>query len=50
MIIPFSPTYIDDTIVNEVVDSLNSVWITGPNVKAPEEEIPKFANNNFINL
>ena len=24
--------------------------ITGPNVKAPEEEIPKFANNNFINL
>ena len=40
MNIPFSPPYIDDDVINEVVDSLSSGWITsGPKVKALEEEI-----------
>lgn len=42
MNIPFSPPYIDQDIINEVNDSLNSGWITtGPKVKALEEEIKK---------
>lgn len=37
MKIPFSPPYIDDDIVNEVVSSLKSGWITtGPKVKELE--------------
>lgn len=44
MNIPFSPPYIDDDVINEVVDSLRSGWITtGPKVKALEEEIKKFS-------
>lgn len=40
MKIPFSPPYIDDSVVAEVTDSLRSGWITtGPKVKALEEEI-----------
>lgn len=40
MKVPFSPPYIDDNVINEVVDSLKSGWITtGPKVKALEEEI-----------
>ncbi len=39
MNIPFSPPYIDDCIIDEVVDTLRSGWITtGPKVKALEEE------------
>ena len=42
MKIPFSPPYVDDDIINEVVGSLSSGWITsGPKVKALEEEICK---------
>ena len=42
MKIPFSPPYIDDSVINEVTDSLRSGWITtGPKVKALEEEIRK---------
>ena len=42
MNIPFSPPYIDEDIINEVTDSLNSGWITtGPKVKALEEEVKK---------
>lgn len=42
MKIPFSPPYIDQDVINEVVDTLNSGWITsGPKVKALEEEICK---------
>jgi dTDP-4-amino-4,6-dideoxygalactose transaminase len=38
--IPFSPPFIDQNVTNEVVDTLNSGWITsGPKVKALEEEI-----------
>ena len=34
MKIPFSPPYIDANVINEVVDSLKSGWITtGPKVK-----------------
>ena len=33
--IPFSPPYIDDDVINEVLDSLKSTWITtGREVKA----------------
>ena len=42
MKIPFSPPYIDEAVINEVVDSLRSGWITsGPKVKALEEENAK---------
>ena len=45
MKIPFSPPYIDEAVINEVVDSLRSGWITsGPKVKALEEEIKVFSN------
>lgn len=42
MTIPFSPPYVDQDIIDEVVDTLQSGWITtGPKVKALEEEIKK---------
>ena len=42
MKIPFSPPYIDESVINEVVDSLRSGWITtGPKVKALEAEAMK---------
>lgn len=42
MNIPFSPPFVDDDVINEVVDSLNSGWITtGPKVKALEQEVIK---------
>ena len=38
--IPFSPPYIDDSVISEVTDSLKSGWITtGPKTKALEGEI-----------
>lgn len=44
MKISFAPPYIDDSVINEVVDSLKSGWITtGPKVKALEEEIKNFS-------
>ena len=44
MKISFAPPYIEDTVINEVVDSLKSGWITtGPKVKALEEEIKKLS-------
>jgi len=40
--IPFSPPFIDDDVINEVLDSLKSGWITtGPKVKALEREVSK---------
>lgn len=43
MNIPFSPPYIDETIIEEVVSTLKSGWITtGPRVKALEEAIGKY--------
>jgi len=42
MNIPFSPPFVDQDVINEVVDSLNSGWITsGPKVKLLEEEVSK---------
>lgn len=44
MNIPFSPPYINDDVINEVVDSLKSGWITtGPKVKALEDLICEFS-------
>lgn len=43
MNIPFSPPYIDQDVIDEVVDSLQSGWITtGPKVKALEAGIEKY--------
>lgn len=40
MKVSFSPPFVDNSIIDEVVDSLTSGWITsGPKVKALEEEI-----------
>ena len=45
MKIPFSPPFVDQDVINEVVDSLNSGWITtGPKVKLLEEEVTIFTN------
>lgn len=44
MKIPFSPPYINDDVIHEVVDSLKSGWITtGPKVKALEAEIKNYS-------
>ncbi|MFH6963240.1 DegT/DnrJ/EryC1/StrS family aminotransferase [Flavobacterium plurextorum] len=49
MNIPFSPPFINDDVIDEVVDSLKSGWITtGPKVKALEEEIKKFSKANEV--
>ena len=43
--IKFSPPYVDQDVIDEVVDSLNSGWITsGPKVKALEEEVCKLTS------
>ena len=45
MKIPFSPPYVDDDVINEVIDSLKSGWITsGPKVKLFEEKISRFVD------
>ncbi len=42
--IPFSPPYIDEDVLKEVTDSLQSGWITtGPKVRSLEEEISKIS-------
>ena len=44
MKISFALPFVDDSVINEVVDSLKSGWITtGPKVKALEEAIKKFS-------
>lgn len=49
MKIPFSPPYIDQDVINEVVDSLQSGWITtGPKVKALENEIKRFTGTKEV--
>lgn len=43
--IPFSPPYIDEQVKNEVMEVLNSGWITsGPKVKQLEEEVAKLVH------
>ena len=45
MNIPFSPPYIDQDVTSEVLDSLNSGWITsGPKVQLLEEELCKITS------
>jgi len=45
MKVPFSPPYIDESVIEEVADSLRSGWITtGPKVKALEQEIRQMCN------
>jgi dTDP-4-amino-4,6-dideoxygalactose transaminase len=40
MKIPFSPPFIDQSVIDQVMDTLNSKWITsGPKVKALEDEM-----------
>jgi len=49
MKISFSPPYVDDSVINEVVDSLKSGWITtGPKVKALEEEIKNLTGTQQV--
>jgi len=49
MKIPFSPPYIDQDVIDEVVDSLRSGWITtGPKVKALEYEIKRFTGTKEV--
>ena len=49
MNIPFSPPYIDDSVIAEVIDSLRSGWITtGPKVKALEAEIKKLSGASEV--
>jgi dTDP-4-amino-4,6-dideoxygalactose transaminase len=44
--IPFSPPHIDDAVKKEVLDTLNSGWITtGPKVLELEEKVSKLTNN-----
>lgn len=44
MNIPFSPPYIDQDVIDEVVSCLQSGWITtGPKVKALEQEVIKLS-------
>ncbi|WP_348810473.1 DegT/DnrJ/EryC1/StrS family aminotransferase [Flavobacterium maritimum] len=45
MKIPFSPPFVDNDVIVEVMDSLNSGWITsGPKVIALEHEVSKLTN------
>lgn len=45
MKIPFSPPYIDDSVIAEVNETLRSGWITtGPKVKALEDEVRKLCH------
>jgi dTDP-4-amino-4,6-dideoxygalactose transaminase len=49
MKIPFSPPYIDQDVIDEVVDALQSGWITtGPKVKALENEIKRFTGTKEV--
>lgn len=49
MKIPFSPPYIDDSVIKEVVDSLNSGWITtGPKVKELENHIKEYSGSSEV--
>lgn len=46
MKIPFSPPFINKQVIDEVLDTLNSGWITtGPKVKALEEEVCKLTKS-----
>jgi dTDP-4-amino-4,6-dideoxygalactose transaminase len=45
MKVQFSPPFINDAVIEEVVDALKSGWITtGPKVKSLEEELKQFCS------
>jgi dTDP-4-amino-4,6-dideoxygalactose transaminase len=47
--IPFSPPFMNDEIIDEVVASLKSGWITtGPKTKALEKVIAEYVNANTV--
>lgn len=47
--LPFAPPYIDDDIINAVVDTLKSGWITtGPRSKELECELARFCDSNSV--
>lgn len=49
MNIPFSPPFIDQTVIDQVLDTLQNQWITtGPKVKALEQEIVKLTNSSAV--
>lgn len=49
MKISFSPPYIDESVISEVVDTLKSGWITtGPKVKALEEKICTLSGSEAV--
>ena len=49
MKIPFSPPYIDESVIAEVTDSLRSGWITtGPKVALLEQEIQKLTGSQRV--
>ena len=49
MKIPFSPPYIDESVISEVTGSLQSGWITtGPKVKALEQEIRQLTDSREV--
>lgn len=49
MQIPFSPPFVDDDVKKEVIDSLDSGWITtGPKVKALEQEVAKYCGIDHV--
>lgn len=46
MNIPFSPPYIDQSVIDQVVDTLHAKWITsGPKVQALEQEMLKLTGS-----
>ena len=49
MNIPFSPPFIDQSVVDQVLDTLNNNWITtGPKVKALEQEIKNITGTKEV--
>lgn len=45
MIISFSPPFVDESVISEVTDTLNSGWITtGPKVRELEDNVSAIAN------
>jgi len=49
MNIPFSPPFIDQSVIDQVLDTLNNKWITtGPKVKALEQEIQCLTNTDAV--
>src|SRR5690606_32670179 len=47
MNIPFSPPFIDQAVIDQVLDTLQNKWITtGPKVRALEQEIARLTNSS----